>query len=51
MPAEFTRSLAKRLDEMCPLKVIEATDGAALRAGVVMIAPAIVRHLKRSRQV
>ena len=39
MPAEFTRSLAKRLDEMCPLKVIEATDGVTLRAGIVMVAP------------
>ncbi len=39
MPAEFTRSLAKRLDEICPLQVIEATDGGALRAGIVLIAP------------
>jgi two-component system chemotaxis response regulator CheB len=39
MPAEFTRSLAKRLDEICPLQVIEATDGVAVRAGIVMVAP------------
>lgn len=39
MPAEFTQSLAKRLDEICPLKVIEATDGVALQAGIVVIAP------------
>jgi two-component system chemotaxis response regulator CheB len=45
MPAEFTHSLAKRLDEISPLKVIEATDGIALAAGMVLLAPG-GKHLK-----
>ncbi len=39
MPAEFTQSLANRLDQMCPLKVIEASDGVVLCAGTVLVAP------------
>ena len=39
MPAEFTRSLAKRLNELSPLNVIEAEDGCPLEAGTVVLAP------------
>ncbi len=39
MPANFTLSLAKRLDEICPLSVVEASDRTALSAGTVMLAP------------
>lgn len=38
MPANYTRSLASRLDEMCPLHVVEATDNMEARAGMVIIA-------------
>jgi two-component system chemotaxis response regulator CheB len=39
MPPQFTTILAARLDETCPLKVIEAADGQTLAAGTVYIAP------------
>lgn len=39
MPAQFTLALAKRLDDTCQIKVVEATDGDELRPGVVYIAP------------
>lgn len=38
MPAGFTASLAKRLDELSPLTVKEAQDGDILRAGIIYIA-------------
>lgn len=38
MPAGFTGSLAKRLNELSPLNVKEAEDGDILRPGVVYIA-------------
>jgi two-component system chemotaxis response regulator CheB len=38
MPANYTLSLASRLDEMCPLHVVEATDNMEVRAGMVIIA-------------
>ena len=38
MPAGFTQSLAKRLDDMSPLTVKEAEDGEELQKGVVYIA-------------
>jgi two-component system chemotaxis response regulator CheB len=44
MPAGFTRSLAERLNHMSDITVHEATDGAVLRPGVVLIAPG-GRHL------
>ncbi len=39
MPAGFTRSLAGRLDLLAGLKVQEATQGASLNCGKVLLAP------------
>lgn len=39
MPAGFTRSLAKRLDEICEIHVKEATNNESLQAGTAYIAP------------
>jgi len=39
MPAHFTRVFAERLDSVCPMKVLEATDGQPLKRGVAYIAP------------
>jgi len=39
MPAGFTAALAKRLDSMCPLHVVEATDGQLITPGRVLVAP------------
>lgn len=39
MPAMFTGFLAKRLDDLSPLDVAEASDGELLSAGRVLIAP------------
>jgi two-component system chemotaxis response regulator CheB len=39
MPPVFTRQFAQRLDRLCALSVVEATDGAALAPGTVHIAP------------
>jgi two-component system chemotaxis response regulator CheB len=39
MPAQFTQSLASRLDEICPLNVIEARDQSEAVAGQIVIAP------------
>jgi len=39
MPPEYTHSLARRLDEICPLQVTEAANGAVVKAGSVLIAP------------
>jgi two-component system chemotaxis response regulator CheB len=39
MPPLFTRQLADRLSANSPLEVVEATEGLALKAGRVVIAP------------
>lgn len=39
MPEKFTASFAKRLDEVCTIKVKEAEDGEVLTPGTVYIAP------------
>ena len=45
MPPSFTTSLAKRLDGVCAMKVIEARDRAPLESGTVYIAPGGERHM------
>jgi len=44
MPIGYTEMYAKKLDEISPLKVVEAQTGAEVVAGVVYLAPA-GRHL------
>ena len=39
MPEMFTRLFAKRLDDLCALKVTEAVHGEALKAGHAYVAP------------
>lgn len=39
MPAQFTSALAKRLDQLCRPKIVEAKDGDLLMPGTVFIAP------------
>jgi two-component system chemotaxis response regulator CheB len=45
MPAGFTRSFAERLNRTCPCEVVEAFDGAPIKAGRVYIAPGGDTHL------
>ena len=40
MPVGYTELYARKLDEMSPLKVIEAREGDAFEAGVILLAPA-----------
>lgn len=44
MPVGYTRSYAEKLDELSPLRVVEAEDGAAIVPGTVYVAAA-GRHL------
>ncbi|MBU5441784.1 chemotaxis response regulator protein-glutamate methylesterase [Paenibacillus sp. MSJ-34] len=39
MPANFTKSLAARLDSLCRIRVVEAANGQTLEAGTAYIAP------------
>ena len=39
MPAHYTRSLAKRLNAICPLEVVEGSDRMSVEVGRVIIAP------------
>jgi two-component system chemotaxis response regulator CheB len=45
MPAGFTRSFAERLNRTSPCEVVEAFDGAPIKAGHVYIAPGGETHL------
>jgi two-component system chemotaxis response regulator CheB len=45
MPPLFTRMLAQRLDNNCPLSISEAVDGDVVQRGRVLIAPG-GRHLE-----
>lgn len=45
MPAQYTHSLAERLNEASPLEVVEGCDGMSLEAGWAYIAPG-GRHMK-----
>lgn len=48
MPPGFTAAFARRLDGLCKVRVSEATDGAVLRQGEVLIAPGD-RHMALRR--
>jgi two-component system chemotaxis response regulator CheB len=48
MPDGFTEMFARRLDEVCPLRVKEAQSGDALHPGRVLICPGN-RHMKVKR--
>jgi len=48
MPPGFTSSFARRLNEQCPMTVVEATDGCRVLPGHVYIAPGAL-HLKLAR--
>jgi two-component system chemotaxis response regulator CheB len=48
MPVGYTELYAQKLDEICAVKVLEASEGLALEPGTVWIAPA-GRHLSLRR--
>jgi two-component system, chemotaxis family, protein-glutamate methylesterase/glutaminase len=48
MPVGFTELYARKLDELSPLRVCEASDGMEMQAGTVLLAPA-GRHLTLRR--
>lgn len=39
MPEKFTTSFAKRLDELCAMKVVEAQGGETVQPGIALLAP------------
>jgi two-component system chemotaxis response regulator CheB len=39
MPANFTRMFAQRLNDLCPMRIVEAKDGDRIEPGTVLIAP------------
>jgi two-component system chemotaxis response regulator CheB len=39
LPPQYTKSLAQRLNQLSPLNVVEANDGALVEGGTAMIAP------------
>ena len=48
MPEGFTEMFARRLDELCPLRVKEAQSGDMLQAGRVLVCPGS-RHIRVKR--
>ncbi len=49
MPLVFTQSMSKRLDEVCPMKVVHADHGTPILAGQIHIAPG-AQHLHVTRR-
>lgn len=49
MPERFTASFAKRLDSMCRIKVLEASNGDYVKQGVALLAPGGKHMLLRRR--
>jgi two-component system chemotaxis response regulator CheB len=49
MPERFTNSFAHRLDQICAMTVVEASDGRAVQSGHAYIAPG-AHHLEIARQ-
>ena len=39
IPAGFSRAFAERLNKLCPMRVVEATDGDIVQPGLALIAP------------
>ncbi|MEM1107869.1 MAG: chemotaxis response regulator protein-glutamate methylesterase [Planctomycetota bacterium] len=49
MPRVFTESMARRLNEVCPLEVVHAENGVVLESGKVYVAPGgLHAHLERA---
>ncbi|MFA7229063.1 MAG: chemotaxis response regulator protein-glutamate methylesterase [Melioribacteraceae bacterium] len=51
MPPKFTKSLAERLNGMCPLEVKEAEDNETIRPNVIYIAPGGLHMKVRSNGI
>lgn len=49
MPAGFTKSFVKRLDNLCAVQVHEAEDGQRVLPGHVYLAPGGIAHMKLAR--
>jgi two-component system, chemotaxis family, protein-glutamate methylesterase/glutaminase len=49
MPAQYTHSLAERLNQVSPMEVVEGVDGMAAEAGFAYVAPG-GRHMKVERR-
>jgi two-component system chemotaxis response regulator CheB len=49
MPESFTGAFAKRLDQLCKIRVVEASDGDALEPGVALLAPGGKQMVLESR--
>ena len=47
MPPGFTRSLAERLDKVCPIKVKEAVHGEDIVESRVYLAPGVITSLRK----
>ncbi len=50
LPEDYTKSLTKRLNDLCPMPVVEATEGDMVRDGTIFIAPG-GHHLKVARRL